>query len=220
MNNKKIIAALALLIAIAVGYILWREFYSPAAKEADPFAVMQISSSLDDATRARLQKDIDVARKMYVEKPNIWETWIAIGGLKNTLGDYEGAIAAYKKSLAITSNNILGLRNIAEVYRMGLKDYNKAATYYRLAIANNFSDVELYIALSQVSQYQLKDNAAAEKALLDGMARLDNHPDILGALIRFYETTGNREKYEETVRKLRVAFPNNAAYRDGWPDVK
>lgn len=211
---------MVVIMLAAVGYGLWQRSADQTAKSNDPFAGVAIPAGLDAATTARLQSDIDATKQMYVAKPNIWETWIAIGGLKNTLGDYKGAIAAYQKSLELTSNNIVGHRNIAEVYRMGLKDYAKAANYYRLAIANNFADVELYVALSQISQYQLKDNAAAEKILIDGLSKLTNHPDLLTALITFYEQTGNRAKYEETVRQLRKAYPENEPYREGWKDVK
>ncbi len=220
-DKQKFFWFATLLLLIALGYGLWREKGSrqPSAAE-DPFVGITIPADLDDATRARLQTDIDDKKKMYAEKPDIWETWIAIGGLKYSLNDYDGAIEAYKKSLAITPNNILGLRNIAEVYRLGIKDYKQAASYYRLAIKNNFSDPDLYIQLAQISQYQLKDNSAAEKTIMEGMVKLGNDRSLLGALINFYESTGNRPKYEETVRRLRAAFPDVEQYQEAWIDVK
>ena len=219
MSNNKLIGLAVVILAATLGFFLWTR-NTVDVSVSDPFIGVKVPDSISDPSeRARVALDIEEAKKMYASKPDIWETWIQIGGLKYSLNDYSGAIEAYKKSLAITSNNILGLRNIAEVYRLGLKDYEQAATYYRLAIRNNFSGPDLYIQLAQISQYQLKENAAAEKALVDGMAKLGNEKSLLGALINFYESTGNRPKYEETVRRLRAAFPGEERYKSAWTDV-
>jgi len=175
---------------------------------------------LDTATAQVMQKEIDQVRKIYREKPNDWETWIAIGNLKaNTMEDYAGAIEAYQKSLAITPSNVLGYRNIAEVYNQHLHDYDKAATYYRLAIKNNLLNPEMYIALAQVQYYRFNQPAEAEKTLLDGLKQTGNNSDIRVRLIYLYRDTKNTAKYKLSARELIKAYPNNTLYRQSFADA-
>ena len=128
-----------------------------------------------EATRAVMQTKIDNTKVMYQDKPDIWETWIAIGNLKVLLGDYEGAIAAYRESISLQSNNILGYRNIAEVYKNNLRDYEKAQEFYGLAIEVNPLDPESYIAKALIEEFQLNDIESAERTYLAGLAKTGNN---------------------------------------------
>jgi tetratricopeptide (TPR) repeat protein len=185
----------------------------------DPLANVVVPDGLDEATATRYKFEIDGTKEMYQDKPDIWETWIAIGNLKNLLKDYEGAISAYEKSLLLTKNNVLAKRNIAEVYFQGLKNYESAAVYYQLAVDQNLKDVESYMGLALTYHKQLGDLEKAEKAYKDGLHNLPGHPDLMTRLINFYKDIGEQEKYAETVRELRRQQPNNEVYRNAYQDV-
>src|SRR3989344_159316 len=125
MKNKKIllyIIIIAILIG-AVGYYIYNkeakitDNSAMVDKVIDPFENISIPEGKDEATRAVIQGKSDETKAMYLESPDIWETWIAIGNLKTVLEDYEGAVEAFRQSIILQNNNILGYRNIAEVYK-------------------------------------------------------------------------------------------------------
>ena len=225
-NRQRVVTSIVALLAVAaVGWYGWREWQLNRTQNIvvdpnqDPFADIRVSDGLDPLVAARYESEISGTKKLYEEKPGIWETWIAIGNLKNLLGDYEGAIAAYQKSLEITHNNILAYRNIAEVYWRGLADPEQAVTYYELAVNQNFTDIELYTALGQLYHKQLKDPEKALNTYRRALSVSPLHPDILSAMITLYKDTENTARYVETVREIRRAYPNEEIYRTAYQDV-
>lgn len=227
MNRSQLVWIIILvLIAVAVtGWLIVKQSGGEDADKTtvdhnlDPFANVRLPEGIDPLVAARYEQEIAGTKKDYEEQPDIWETWIGIGNLKNLLADYEGAIAAYQKSLEITPNNILGYRNIAEVYRQGLNDYEKAVAYYQLALQQNFADIELYLELAQIYHKQLNQPEKALEVYESALARWPTKPDVLTALINFYKDTGATDKYAETVRLLRQSYPDNELYRSSYKDV-
>lgn len=227
ISRKQLVGIILLaLIALAVaGWLIVKQSggkdaaKTPVDHNLDPFANVRVPDGLDPLVAARYEQEIAGTKKDYETQPDIWETWIGIGNLKNLLADYEGAIAAYQKSLQITPNNILGYRNIAEVYRQGLKDYEKAAAYYQLALKQNFADIELYLELAQIYHKQLQAPEKALEVYESARARWPDKPDILTALINFYKDTGDTDRYRETVRLLRQTYSGNELYRASYTDV-
>lgn len=220
MRNNRLLVLIIVIIGIAVAGYLWKQkggVFMDTNK--DPFANVQVPEGLDEATRKEYEYRITGTKAMYAESPQIWETWIAIGNLKSLLGDYTGAVAAYQKSIELQGNNVLGYRNIAEVYNTHLKDYEKAASYYRLALNNNFLDSDLYIALAQVYDHQLNQDDKAEQVYLEGLQKTQGHPDIFIRLVKFYKDNGNTGKYKEYARKLIEANPGNSAYKEAFKDA-
>ena len=226
MNKQRLLtAALALILLVGVGWLVIKQLKgdqvenTPVDHNRDPFANIKVPDGLDPLVAARYEEEIAGTKKLYEEKPDIWETWIGIGNVKNMLEDYDGAIAAYRKSLEITPNNILGYRNLAEVYRQGKKDNQTAATYYQLALQQNFADIELYLELAQIYHKQLNQPDKALEVYESARARWPTKPDVLTALINFYKDTGDKTKYAETVKFLRRTYPDNELYRTSFRDV-
>ena len=217
MINKKLLiyAVVILAIVFAVYYIYNKELKIGDNNGADavinPFENLVIPEDVAEATRAVMQTKIDNTKVMYQDKPDIWETWIAIGNLKVLLGDYEGAIAAYRESISLQSNNILGYRNIAEVYKNNLRDYEKAQEFYGLAIEVNPLDPESYIAKALIEEFQLNDIESAERAYLAGLAKTGNNFEILNRALTFYQRNNNSQRAKEIQAKINELYPDSAA---------
>ena len=220
MINKKLLiyAAVILAIVFAVYYIYNKELKigdnNGAGTVINPFENLVIPEDVDEATRVVMQTKIDNTKAMYEDKPDIWETWIAIGNLKVLLGDYEGAIAAYRESISLQSNNILGYRNIAEVYKNNLRDYEKAQEFYGLAIEVNPLDPESYIAKALIEEFQLNDIESAERAYLAGLAKTGNNFEILNRALIFYERNNQPQKAAEIQKKINELYPDSAAAQE------
>lgn len=188
--------------------------------DSDPFADMSLPSGLDQATEAAMQYHIDTAKAIYAKTPGAWEAWIAIGNAYRLVKDYDRAILAYQKSLELQANNILGHRNLAEVYNMDLKDYEKAVAHYRLAIDNQFGDPELYITLAQVYGRKMNEPEKAEQVYIEGYRSTGFNARVLVELIEFYKYTDNDEKYRENVRLLLEQNPDNEQYKKAYGSIK
>ncbi len=225
-TQKIVIGVLFLVLGIGGVLFLWQgrpeeqATSNVSASLEQPFEGIVIPSDIEEAARAIIQEKIDGTRAMYEESPKIWETWIAIGNMYGMVRDYERAIVAYQKSIELQYNNILAFGNIAVVYENDLKDYEKSAQYYRLAINNNFSNPAYYVSLGRVQWKHLKQKDEAEKTYLEGIARTNGHPDILTQLILFYEDIGEKgEKYTQAVKKLIENNPDNSQYKERWGNV-
>lgn len=222
-NKKFILVGLLLVFSLAAwqGWTFFehrRESASVGAGIGDPFIGLVIPEkyAADPATKAVIEGKIAATKAMYAEKPDIWETWIAIGNLRAILEDFDGAIDAYKQSVALQENNILGYRNIAEMYIQHIRDYEKAADYYRLAIENQDNAPELYVALAFVYYKHLGNNEEAEKTYIRGLQRTQFDPEVMTSMIQFYKDTGNIEKYVENVRALIAQHSDNVLYRETY----
>lgn len=184
-----------------------------------PFSFIVMPKDLDDATYNVLQDKITQTKQKYIDYPNEASSWVAIGNLYNTLGDYDHAIESYIKSLDIDGLNILAHRNIAEVYRVHKKQYEKAEEYYKQAIKNNNGDPTLYIALGRLQFKQLADSNRAEQTFIDGLSKTKNDNDILIQLILMYQETRNQDKLKLRVAQLLEANPNNQIYKEEWGKI-
>lgn len=221
MNKKKVLIFLVIFGLLAgTGFYIYNKESKikknnsdtqTQGEVGDPFASIKFPEGIDQATREVMQKKIDGTRQMYEKIPNAWETWIAIGSMRQMLGDYEGALSAYRQSIILQSNNVLGYRNMAEVYKNNLQDYEKAEEYYKLALENNAIDSEIYVSLALVQQFKLNNPEAAENTLLNGLNRVADKRDMLLRLINLYKTTNQSDKQikmEELLAKAEQQITN------------
>lgn len=218
MNRKYIFGSVgAIVLLILAGYFIFQKQNQPkevSVNLADPFADLVVFTSEDPATQSIYDEKVSLTKQAWQEKPDIWETWIAIGNLYVFFQQYEEGIAAYEQSI-VAHSNIVGHRNIATVYARDLQQYKKAEEYYRLALKDDFSDETLYINLAQLQRIHLNDPKAAEETLREGLSRAGNKQDILVQLIVLYGVTGETDKQKETVKELLDRFPEEQ-YKKAW----
>ena len=119
----------------------------------------------------------------------------------------------------LNPQNILGYTNIAETYRVNLKNYVKAEEFYNLAIENNLVNPSLYITLSKLQKNNLDNNISAEKTLLEGLENTERDVDVLLAAIGYYEDTNQIEKTKEFVGELLQRYPENKAFQERWGSI-
>lgn len=213
-KNLKIgLAALVGILLIGGGYWYYQSFSEKKGTQSlenlrkDPFAGVSVPATVDAATAAVMTEKIALTKEMFASKPEIWETWVAIGNLKTMLGDYQGALAAYQVSVTLQSNNIVAERNIAALYANQLADYEKAALHYRLAIANEVNNAELYANLVNIEWKKFKDFKAAEATLIDGLNRTKNNYDLVYLAVDFYTATSQADKAAEYSKLLNTIKP-------------
>jgi tetratricopeptide (TPR) repeat protein len=92
--------------------------------------------------------------------------------------DYQKAINAYESLLSLQPNHPAALNNSANIYR-GLRDFTKAETYYKRAMANN-PPAAVFFNNLMVTQVTLGKHSDARQTLKQYETSLPNHPNLVG----------------------------------------
>ncbi len=91
-TNRAILIAAFVLLAAAIGYAIWRDSTPSATGPASESAAAPSDQIADLEARAR-------------REPDSADAWTALGAAKFDLGDFAGAIAAYEKAVALSSES-------------------------------------------------------------------------------------------------------------------
>lgn len=113
----------------------------------------------DAVTRA--QDSIKQLQAMLLANPTLFHEWIDLGLTFSSVGDYEGARAAYEYAGALRPANSVSFGNLGYLYAYHLKDTSKAIQFYKKAIANDPTQEYLQVQLFEVYRDIQKDPAAA-----------------------------------------------------------
>ncbi len=173
-----------------------------------PFEHIVIPEKHDAASRAVIEQNIEKTKELFATTPDTWETWVAIGNMYLQLEDYVRAITAYEISSDV-QQNFIGIRNIAQVYEMNLRDYTKAEAVYRDAINANLLLVQNYVDLGRMLYKKLDRTGDAEDVFRDGLVNTPAYPDMLLQLIQLYQHTGDDDALREVVTLLLERFPTD-----------
>lgn len=211
--RTRLISFFVILIVLGVGYYIYSTQHTSSDVSVveivrqDPAGGLVVPEGIDEATANVYQHHIDTALALHTEKPEEEKGWILIGGAYKLIDKPDEAIAAYKIAAEINPTSILAYRNIAEVYRQDVKDFELAAQYYRLAITHNLIDATLYISLAQLLEHQLDRPADAEQVYISAIGPR-NDAGILVALIDFYDRQGDIENQKKAANALLVQYPD------------
>ena len=121
--------------------------------------------SMTADVRAVLQQKFDlVVSGIEKDKTNFGD-WINLGILRKTVGDYAGAEADWQYVAALYSHSTVPFDNLGELYLDFLKNYPKAETNFKTALAINPSDMDAYqqlFSLYTTYGYKAGTSAAAD----------------------------------------------------------
>jgi tetratricopeptide (TPR) repeat protein len=226
MNKKKnkMLLGGVFLAFIVVGLYFWvtkTKTVEIGVKQLDINTVLVDvnfpSDGLSDRQLEIQQDRITKTREKLLEAPDDWLSWIAVGNAYRMLNDYDTAISAYNKSIALQPNNILGYANIADIYRLDIKNYDKAATYYSLALENNFSDKQIYITLAKVYKVNLKVYDHSEGIYVRGLSRFPGNIELTEGLLDLYKDTNEKDKFNALRKTLLDSNPGNEQLLRRYP---
>ena len=148
--------------------------------------------------------------KAVKENPDYFEGWIHLGLLKKTIGDYEGARNAWEYAGVIRPQNSISFANLGELYWRYLHVFAQAETNFKTSIKNDPANPGVYVSLSGVYFYSMKEKAnLADDVLLQGIAANPQSTDLPKALASLYEKTGEYAKAIEWWKKTLAQDPQN-----------
>lgn len=183
---------------------------------SDSIFALDIPDDFNEDKIERLQSKIDNARQLWEEKPDDNWTFVTIGNMYEFVRDYDRALLAYQKSLAMQPHDITSMLNIATIYEKYQPNYQEAEKYYSQAIGVFPQQPDLYNRLARLYWLKMDRLEDAEIIFLQGVENSQWHPDALVNIIGFYEKTEQLHKQKTQVSKLLELYPDEESYQQEW----
>ncbi len=104
--------------------------------------------------------------------------WINLGNYYKMIGDYKGALEAWKYEGDI-SNDFIAYLNMGDVYAYYMHDNGLAEVYYRKAIDRAPTKPTVYIQLGEMYRDVFQDKDKALAVINEGLSKIPNDPALL-----------------------------------------
>jgi len=143
--------------------------------------------TLDAALVKNMEGKMAATVALLKEDATKQDAWIALGGQRKVLGDYEGARDAWEYAKALAPTDLVAWNNLADLYHFYLKDFVKSEENWKKTIAIKSDYIAGYRGLYELYAYSMtakKDQAPV--ILKEGIAKNPSATD-LNALLAEYE---------------------------------
>ncbi|HUO56367.1 MAG TPA: hypothetical protein VMU27_02965 [Candidatus Paceibacterota bacterium] len=137
---------------------------SPIAPNYQAPLVFPNTISADE--RSQMQSQFADIESTLSTTPQDFNAWIALGDLREEVGDYEGALSDWQYMSELYPTNIVSNANLADLYTNYLPNYPKAAAAYQAQIKNYPTDVYIYVDLYDLYTNQYPQSTSTIVTLL------------------------------------------------------
>lgn len=179
-------------------------------------AATEPQSQVDNA-----KKKIAVAVGMVRENYDYETPWLEIAAYRKSVGDFEGAIAAWKFLLKLRPQSYVPAHNLGDLYAFTLKDYKTGEDYLLKSVDFNQQNVQGYLALSQL--YSVKEfgkEGQAEFILLKGIQANPKEPLLRTVLAGIYRDKGFIAEAIKLLEESLVINPSNTDVQRELDELK
>ncbi len=146
--------------------------------------------------------------------PDGMNDWIAVGVIKKSFNDYEGARDAWEYANILYPANGLSFTNLGNLYGFYLHDNAKAEFNLKKAIANDPYQTSYYLGLADFyKNVYVSKESEVPKVILEGMKTIKDVNLVL-YLASYYRDEGDKAnalKYYQEVLKI---SPNQAGIQE------
>ena len=120
-----------------------------------------------------------------------FDSWVQFGVLAKVAGDYSRALELWSYASYLVGGSPVPYANSGDIYANYLKDYPKAETNYKKAIANTPTNPAYYTELFNLYNYSYHPAATAgEDILKQGIKANPDAFDLQVLLARYYKSAG------------------------------
>lgn len=163
-----------------------------------------------ESQKREIYRSLQNYGKSVRENSDFFAGWLQLGLLKKVIGDFEGARDAWEYASVIRPLNDISFANLGELYWRYLHLYPQSETNFKISIKNNPSNVGMYVSLSDLYYYSLKEKQdLADDILLQGIAVNPQSVDLPKALARLYERLNQYTSALEWWNKVLAVEPEN-----------
>jgi len=138
---------------------------------------------------------------------NYDSAWVQMGSINAKFNSFDTAMKFYKKALAINPNNLLGLINIAALYRNVEHDVNGSLGYYLKALAIDSTNKEVLTWIAWCNN-SLKHYDKAIFYAVKALAVDNSFKGAYGELGHAYHMSGKFTEGIEQFKKNIAVSPN------------
>lgn len=144
---------------------------------------LTFASSIGADQRAALNARLALDQAALAKDAYDFSTWIDLGTLHETAGDYSAARIILEYVSKTWPSNIVSFNNLGDLYMNYIHDYPAAESNYLKQVANRPSDVNAYTMLFTLySELYKKNTSAAEDILRKGIAANPEASDLKAML--------------------------------------
>lgn len=144
-------------------------------------------SSLDPALVKNLEDKMAITLSNLKKDSTNQDAWVALGGERKVLGDYEGARDAWEYAKAINPNVVAPWSNLADLYQFYIKDYVKSEQNWKKTFALDVTYIQGYRGLYYLYVYSMPTKTGDIPAMLKAAIAKNPAADDLKVLLADYE---------------------------------
>lgn len=144
-------------------------------------------ATLDPALVKNLQDKMVTTISNLKDNPSNQDAWIALGGERKALGDYNGARDAWEYAKVINPNVVVPWNNLADLYQFYLKDYPKAELNWKKTFALDATYIQGYRGLYYLYVYSMPEKTSEIPAMLKDAIAKNPAANDLKVLLDEYE---------------------------------
>ncbi len=220
MKISKITISLFILIIMlgTVGIVYGPKFYNTwQSKKTEQLFIDTYSKQKDFWL---IYKVIQENREMIKKNSKNDSAYNSLAQGLYTLGDYDGAINAMDRAIAIKPDNdaywfFLGKSHQAK------KDYTSASNAYAKAIEFPPARINEYLTLAWLYYFRLQDEKDASYAVLKrGLQQFPQDKDLLWEITRYYIYARNAEQVKIYAPQYLALDPANVLVKNAMQEIK
>jgi len=171
---------------------------------------ISVEVQLSDSSRKNALAKLDELIKLIEERYDYANAWYDFGAYRMVIGDYDGAIDAYKFVPLIKSGDYVGYGNLGDIYMNYLKNYSLAEENFLKAIQNNFAYISGYVELAALYENNFEDGRQkAEDLFLSGINSNTGNLYLKVRLAQFYDRNGRKLDALNLFKEVLASDPNN-----------
>lgn len=175
-----------------------------------------VKIQISDSSRKNALAKLDELIKLIKDKYDYANAWYDLGAYRMIIGDYDGAVDAYKFVPLIKPGDYVGYANLGDIYTNYIKNYPLAEENFLKAIQNNSAYISAYAELANLYENNFDDGRKKSENLL--LLGINSNPQDLYLKIKlaeFYERSGRKSEALGLFRQILSADPNNKSVEDG-----
>lgn len=223
-----ILIVILLIIGAGAGWFIYKDFTkyktnAPVAnneqKPLTPEELKQRMPNLDkeivvkaqmsEAQKQKITAEIKDARAKVKANYDDLANWLQLGLLYKAIEDYPSAVEAWEFAGLIRPKDWVAFHNLGDLYWMNIKDFPKAESYFRKAIANNKHPM-IFQKLYELYRYSYTENAnLAEGVLKEGIAANPKEPALVVVLADYYRDMGDKANALNYYKRALELVPGN-----------
>lgn len=215
MKTLKVLFAVGLLTAACM-------FFAPVtevnAQTGDELALQGVSA-FNRGDYAQAAALLEKSLKAGLDKYKDYQIYTILGNTYNSLDQFEKAIQAHRRSLALNPNYHVAWVNLGIVYRL-MGDYGEAEKCYLKALSLEPDYAELHASLGAL--YIFKGETEKAVNSLEKSIKLDPHLAVaFGNLALAYAMANRFEEAQATLKRATIlGYKNSAVIQERIDNLK